>query len=127
MVDIRPRRCKRSPAWTREQGCQHVEAQAESGLTVQDYCFAHGLPVHTFHNWRRRLKKTTPVPDGRAIESRVPAKPVFAEVLVVLPECLSPASVVEVVLRGERRLRVEPGFDEETLRRLVGLLESLPC
>jgi transposase-like protein len=127
MADTRPRRCKRNPAWNREQGRQHVEAQAESGLSVQDYCFAHGLPVHTFHNWRRRLKQKTQDPDGGDIESRVPAKPVFAEVLVVSPECLSPASVVEVVLRGERRLRVELDLDEETLRRLVALLESLPC
>ena len=27
-------------------------AQAESGLSVQDYCFAYGLNVHTFHHCR---------------------------------------------------------------------------
>jgi len=123
----RARRCKRSRAWNREQGREHLRAQAESGLTVQDYCFAHGLQPHTFHNWRRRLKRETQGRDGGGIESRVPSKSVFAEVLVVSPECLSGASVVEVVLRGERRLRVGPGFDEGALRRLVAVLESLPC
>lgn len=59
MADIRPRRCKRSPAWHREQGRQHLKAQAESDLSVQDYCFAHGLKTQTFHNWRRRVKRET--------------------------------------------------------------------
>ena len=36
-------------------------------------------------------------------------------------------SSVEVFLRCGRRLRVEPGFDEDALRSLVTLLESLPC
>jgi transposase-like protein len=96
-------------------------------LTITDYCFAHGLKTHTFHNWRRRLKQETQGTDEGDIESREPTKPVFAEVLVVSRECLSPPSVVEVVLQGGRRLRVGSGFDEETLRRLVVLLESLPC
>ena len=34
---------------------------------------------------------------------------------------------VEVFSRCGRRLRVEPDFDEDALRSLVTLLESLPC
>ena len=110
MADTRPRRCKRSPVWNREQGRQHVQAQAESSLTIQDYCFAHGLNVHTFHNWRRRLKRGTPGPDGGGIESSVPAKPAFVEVLLDSLEPREGPSAIEVVLQGTRRLRVEPGF-----------------
>jgi len=118
---------KRNPAWNREQGRQHLEAQAESGLTIQDYCFAYGVPVHTFHNWRRRLQRETQGAHVGCIEARVPSKPVFAEVHVVSSERPSPPSLVEVVLRGGHRFRVGPDFDEGALRRLVALLESLPC
>ena len=127
MAGARPRRCKRSPLWTREQGRQHLEAQAASGLSVQDYCFAYGLAPHTFHNWRRRLGEKAENPVAEASASKGPLRPSFAELVVASPECVPEPSVVEVVLGGARRLRVGPGFDEETVRRLVGLLESLPC
>lgn len=127
MAGSRPRRCKRNPAWNQEQGRQHVKAQVESGLSIQDYCFAHGLKVHTFHNWRRRLKREMPCPDGWAEESRIPGGPAFAEVFVASRDLRENTPIVEVVLHGGRRLRVEPDFDEDALRRLVALLESLPC
>lgn len=131
------RRCKRSSAWNREWARQHVEAQAESGLSVQDFCFAYGVEVRTFYGWRRRLKAKRPSPPGEDAASRLPLQQLFAEVPVYSPEpvsaeCVSlepvsAASVVEVVVRGGRRLEVGADFDEEELRRLVALLESLPC
>jgi hypothetical protein len=33
----------------------------------------------------------------------------------------------ELVLRGERRVRLGADFDAGSLRRLVAVLESLPC
>jgi transposase-like protein len=109
-----------------------VEAQGESGLSVQDFCFAYGLPVRTFYNWRRCLNRERPTPPGGDNASRLPAQLVFAEVVVVSaqpvsPESVSSESVAEVVLRGGRRLEVGADFDEGALRHLVALLESLPC
>jgi transposase-like protein len=121
------RRCKRSSAWNREWARQHVEAQAESGLSVQDFCFAHGVQVHTFYGWRRRLKAKRPSPSGEDAASRLPLQDLFAEVTVLPPEAVCSESVVEVVVRGGRRLQVGTDFDETELRRLVALLESLPC
>ena len=137
MARTRGRRCKRSSAWNREWARQHVEAQAESGLSVQDFCFAYGVAVHTFYGWRRRLKAKRPSPPGEDAASRLPLQQLFAEVPVYSPvpvsaECVSlgpesSAWVVEVGLRGGRRLEVGSNFDEEELRRLVALLESMPC
>ena len=131
------RRCRRSSAWNREWARQHVEVQAESGLTVQDFCFAYGVSVQTFYGWRRRLKAKRPSPPSEGAASRLPLQQLFAEVPVYSPdpvsvECVSlepvsSVSVIEVVLRGGRRLEVGADFDEEELRRLVALLESLPC
>ena len=137
MAVTRGRRCKRSSAWNREWARQHVEAQAESGLSVQDFCFAYGLPVRTFYTWRRRLNAKRPAFSGEDTIAWLAVHPLFAEVAVSSPEpvsaeCVSPESassesVAEVVLRGGRRLEVGADFDEGALRRLVALLESLPC
>ena len=127
MARIRGRRCKRSSAWNREWARQHVEAQAESGLSVEDFCFAYGVSVHTFYGWRRRLKAKRPSPPGEDAASRLPLQQLFAEVAVLSPEPVPSESMAEVVVRGGRRLQVGADFDEEELRRLVALLESLPC
>jgi transposase-like protein len=116
---------------------RHVEAQAESGLSVQDFCFAYGLPVRSFYPWRRRLNAKRPASPGEDTISWLAVHPLFAEVAVLSPELVSGAcvsaesvsseSVAEVVLRGGRRLQGGADFDEAELRRLVALLESLPC
>ena len=127
MADSGARGCKRSVAWRREQGRRHLQAQAASGLTVRDYCFAHGLKPHTFHNWRRRLTQVTEGSGNGSLEWSVPGGAAFVEVFLGALQPQETPSVVEVVLQGGRRLRVGAGFDEDTLRRLVTLLESLPC
>ena len=125
MAKTRPRRCQRSPEWHRELGRYHLGSQAESGLTVQDYCFAHGLKTHTFYNWRRCLNHKTQGPDAGAPELKLPTGPVFAEVLMDPLEEEQASWAIEIVLDGERRHRVRRGFGKETLQRLVALLESV--
>ena len=127
MVEVRPRRCKRSPAWNREERRKHVEDQAASGLSVQDYCFAHGLNTRSFCRWRQYLSAAPRGSVREPAESRAPALPAFAEVVVTSLEVPPAVAEVEVVLRCGHRLRVGPDFHEESLRRLVALLESLPC
>ena len=57
-----------------------------------------------------------------------PSSAMFAEVHVAeSPMQGLDVSGVELVLCGERRVRVAPGFDEGTARRVVALLESPPC
>ena len=51
----------------------------------------------------------------------------FAELRLPAGTVQAAASGVEVVLPGERRLRLGPGFNEDTLRRAVSVLESLSC
>jgi hypothetical protein len=126
-MDGKARGCRRSRAWNRAQWRSHVTAQAGSGLTIEDYCVAHGLKRRTFHHWRRRFNVEEEACEGVGGEATGQCKPVFAEVLVNASELPQPKAVIEVVLRGERRLRVGVGCDEEALRRLVAVLESVPC
>ena len=141
MADTRPRRCKRSPAWNREERRKHVEDQAASGLCVQDYCFAHGLSVRAFYSWRRHHAAAPDDVPATPVEWRPLPQPAFAEVVAdssepsqavaeMVEEASEPSQAgaeVEVVLRSGHRLRVGPDFHEVSLRRLVALLESLPC
>jgi hypothetical protein len=87
-----------------------------SGLSVRAFCDRRGLAIPTFYAWRRTL------------ERRVAEAPAFVAVQVVADAAPVPASALEVVLADGRAVRVAPGFDEATLRRLLAVLEGKrPC
>ena len=93
-----------------------------------EFCERRGLSIHTF---RKRLYA------GRASEAARQDEPLplvhtspFLPVNV-LPDP-SPAfgatqPALELVLRNGRRIAVAPGFDPETLRRLLTVAEDVPC
>jgi transposase-like protein len=87
-----------------------------SGRSVRDFCERHGLATASFYNWRRALAR-------RAAEQLA-----FVPVQVVADAVPAPASALEVVLVDGRAVRVAPGFDAATLRRLLAVLEGEgPC
>ena len=76
----------------------------------------HGLTVASFYAWRRILQR------------RVAEQPAFVPVQVVADAVPAQASALEVVLTDGRTVRVAPGFDAATLRRLLAVLEGAgPC
>jgi transposase len=84
-----------------------------SGLSVRAFCRAEGVGEPSFYAWRRRLDQADP------------KKPVFLPVHVVTEAAQEPATRgIEVVLANGRCLRVGPGFDPQTLVKLVDLLEA---
>ena len=131
MPAVDGRACKRSRAGRREQWRQRVAAQSGSGLSAAAYCREHGLGVNSFYRWRRIFEAEggSSASAGGIGDSPVSSEPRFAELRIV-GTGLAPggaASGVELVLSGERRLRLSPNFDVETLQRAVAALESLPC
>jgi hypothetical protein len=87
-----------------------------SGLSVRAFCARHGLATARFYNWRRVLQR-------RAAE-----QPAFVPVQVVADVVPAQTSALEVVLTDGRAVRVDPGFDATTLRRLLAVLEGEgPC
>jgi hypothetical protein len=76
------------------------------------------LAIPSFYAWRRRLQQ-------RAADT-----PAVVPVQVVADATPAPAqgSALEVVLADGRAVRVAPGFDAATLRRLLAVLEEGgPC
>jgi hypothetical protein len=86
-----------------------------SGLSVRGFCDRRGLAIPTFYAWRRTL------------ERRAAERPAFVPVQVVADAAPAQGGALEVVLRDGRAVRVAPGFDEGTLRRLLAVLEGRPC
>jgi hypothetical protein len=78
-----------------------------SGLSVRAFCDRRGLATPSFYAWRRTL------------ERRAAEVPAFVLVQVVADGVPAQASALEVVFRDGRAVRVAPGFDAATLRRLL--------
>lgn len=84
--------------------------------TIRAFCEAHGLSEPSFYTWRRTIAER----DQRQSEDI----PDFVPVRVA-PAAAGPA--LEVVGGpSERVVRVPTGFDADTLRRLLAVLEEGP-
>jgi len=85
-----------------------------SGLRREEFCRQKGVALHTLARYvaRRRRERAVTAPAQRWVGVEV------AE---------AEARDVELTIRldGGRRIEVRAGFDAETLRRVVGVLESV--
>jgi hypothetical protein len=88
-----------------------------SGLPVRAFCRLHDLPEPHFYFWRRTLDER-----DRTTPTFVPVQVVPEPIPVNLGE--GQRSGLELLLAGGRVLRVHPGFDADTLRRLLVFLEG---
>lgn len=87
-----------------------------SGLTVRAYCRQYRLAEARFYAWRRELDRRDHAAAAR------PAT--FLPVQVVADH----APAIEIVLANDCVVRVPPGFDERTLRRVLALVaEDASC
>ena len=83
-----------------------------SGLSARAFCERRGLTVASFYAWRRVLRQ-------RAAENAA-----FVPVQVVADAVPTETSPLELVLTDGRAVRVLPGFDAATLRRLLVVLQE---
>ena len=100
----------------------HIRACESSGLSIVGYCRREGLSASGYHWWKRRLK----VHKESGVSGTMSVAAAFAEVAVVPPEA-DVRAALEVVVRGGRVIRIGPGFDAETLARVLDVLEVRGC
>ena len=93
-----------------------------SGRSIAGYCREAGLSASTYYWWKGELKRR----DGVVRCGPVGVASLFAEVAVAQPAS-APELPLEVVLAGERVIRVPRGFDAGTLAEVVRVLEGLSC
>ena len=89
-----------------------VEDQRSSGLSIRAYCEQIGVSQPSFYAWRRRL-------EGRWGPSFLPVEVAEAEPQV------RQESKLEIVLAGDRTIRVSGGTDLELLAEVVRVLEAI--
>jgi hypothetical protein len=109
--------------------------QAASGLSISEWCRRSEVSGSLFHFWKRALARRGAGRVGSDPKSL--AKPqgqaVFAQVVLTPAaepgegDLLSAGGAVEIVLPGERVIRVGAGFDAATLWRVLAVLEGRPC
>ena len=87
-----------------------IQRQDSSGLTVSAFCERAGISQPSFYSWRRRLRSEVTFTEVKA--AREPARE---------------AGGIELRLAQDRCVVVRPGFDRQTLRDLLVVLETARC
>ena len=92
---------------------RYLRRREREGLTYAELAAVTGESRHSLSWWAWKLRQD---------EAEGAEGPAFVE-LEVMPDERSAETGIEVVLSNGRRLALQPGFDEETLRRAIGALE----
>jgi lambda repressor-like predicted transcriptional regulator len=105
-----------------------------SGLSQKEFCRRRGISDRALNNWLYKSPYRERV--ARILTARSQDK-LDAETLRFLPVAVlsatpdtdsrSSCATIEIVLPSGPRIAVTPGFDAETLRRVVAVLEARPC
>ena len=91
---------------------------AGSGQSVRAFCAGRGLSEPSFYSWRRTLA----VRDAR---SPAVATPVQTPAFVPIHVAEENNGGIEIVLRGDRRVRLRGSVDRAALAEVVAALESV--
>ena len=98
-----------------------------SGLTHAEFCQRRGISIHSFR--KRLYQAPTPKPTP-AIPRSADAAARFVPVTILpdpIPATAPVPQPLELILTSGRRIAVAPGFDPQTLRQLIALVEERPC
>lgn len=99
-----------SGRWTEEMARDALRALDRSGKPLRVFAAREGVTAQRLERWRRRLRDDDLDDVTEFIELRPPAS--------------GDGGVLEVVIGGQRVIRVPQDFDAATLRRLVTVLEE---
>lgn len=104
----------------REQFWRQALRQFAAGSqSIREFCRSRGLSQPSFYSWRRRLARHD------AAASAANDLPSFVPVSVC-QEDVAQRRGFEIVLRGERRIRLSGPVDNAALAEVVAVLEGLP-
>ena len=103
-----------------------VAGHAGSGLTVRAYCVRRGVREPAFYFWRRELARREA---NRSLPQEVPARvparpPAFVPVTVIPHFAPGGDGAIEIVLAGQRRVRLTGAVDQQMLADVLAVLES---
>jgi hypothetical protein len=106
---------------------QHLDRFQTLGVSVRQYCREHGISEASFYSWRRELELRHQERELQATPST--RLPEFVPV-VTAAETESPVGggdFLELEWPSGVKLKVPPGFDEETLSLVMRLAGNESC
>jgi hypothetical protein len=109
-------------------GTRLIEQYIESGWTQREFCERRRVSVGTLQYWLRRIAADES--GERPTEPQLVEVSLLAAAMTKAPKAESAGLArcgYEMVLAGERRLRISPGFNAEEVAVLVALLEERGC
>lgn len=106
-----------------------LEEQKTSGLSNSAFCRQKKISANAYFWWKREVRlrdqrRRRGTVSGR--EERRSLVPVRIESTSILERSVAPGSF-EIVLPNQRLVRVPAGFDVESLKRLIAVLEGASC
>jgi hypothetical protein len=97
-----------------------VRRWKESGLTCDEFAARAGINAGTLSYWKWRLGKE----DGPKRATRKSEAPVFVEVTPTAGWSPQTSGRIELVVNDDIVVRVPAHFDDESLRRVLGVLRK---
>jgi len=99
-----------------------------SGLTHVAFCHRRDLSIHTFRKRLYAARASKPVPTTARSSPANCAE--FVPVTILpdpAPAVVANPQALELILPNGCRIAVAAGFDSQTLRRLITVIEDRPC
>jgi len=95
---------------------ERLDDFARSGLSVERWCAAQGVPSHRYYYWRSKLAKSQAPPSDESVD------------WLAMPVCTSAQVSASLTVRiGAAAIDVAPGFDAALLRDVVAALTPPEC
>lgn len=101
-----------------------IEGRQQSGFSVAQVCKEADVSPASFYHWQRKLgihQLTQSPAANRGAEPQLVPVQIVSDMVLGQRE---PASVLELELPGEIRLRIPAGFDRATLQVVINLLRK---
>ena len=102
-----------------------ISKASRSGMSIRSFCQAEGIHEAQFYSWRRKLKMTGNRRKRR--KNNPEGHTSFALVTDERDAGTMTSAGIELILAGNRRLRIGKGVDPETLAGVVTVLERDLC
>ena len=105
-----------------------VAKQEKSGLGIRAFCQSEQIKEPAFYAWRRELRIREGEKDSNSVKTKGSTEdstPSFVPLQVI--GNVHDDSLLEIQLASGHQLRVPGGFDYETLKNVIAVLEQAGC
>lgn len=96
----------------------------QSGLSRTEYCRQHGLSFSTFSRHRKGAGDRSGIRSGAVTRATSAVSLIALDVVDSELAHKSSRTALSIELSSGRRIGVDTGFDADTLRRLIAVLEA---